>query len=168
MKTLLSLLLLLGPCGYSLAGKGSSLPAHVKTIAVQTFRNDSVRYKVDQRFTAAVTGELLRRSSRFRVVSDPADADAVISGNIRNFAFRSILLDNNNRTRVFEVTITVGVVIRDQVQNKVLFDNQRLIFRGEYELADDPRSFFNEDDPAIDRIAKDFARSIVSTMMEGL
>lgn len=156
-----------GPCGYQTAGGGKALPQHIQTIAVQTFRNDSVRYKVDQRFTSAVTSEILRRTSRFKLVSDPTEADAVLSGNIRNFSFRSVLLDNNSRTRVFEITITASVVLRDQTENRVLFDNQRLVFRGEYELADDPRSFFNEDDPAVDRIARDFARSVVSTIMEG-
>lgn len=170
MTARLLLILLLataGPCGYQTAGGGKALPSHIKTIAVQTFRNDSVRYKVDQRFTSAVTSEILRRTSRFKLVSDPAEADAVLSGNIRNFSFRSVLLDNNSRTRVFEITITASVVLRDQTENRVLFDNQRMVFRGEYELADDPRSFFNEDDPAVDRMARDFARSVVSTIMEG-
>ena len=73
MTARLLLILLLataGPCGYQTAGGGKALPSHIKTIAVQTFPNDSVRYKVDQRFTSAVTSEILRRTSRFKLVSD--------------------------------------------------------------------------------------------------
>jgi hypothetical protein len=42
-----------------------------------------------------------------------------------------------------------------------------MVFEGEYELSDDPESFFNEENAAVDRIAKDFAQTIVSTIMEG-
>jgi hypothetical protein len=156
-----------GPCGYERAGSGKALPDHIKTISIQTFRNDSLRYRVEQKFTAALIDELLHRTSRFKLVADPAAADATISGNIRNFGVRHVLLDNNGRTRVFEITITAGMVMRDQTKNKVIYDNQRLVFRGEYELSDDPRSFFNEEDPAVDRLARDFAKSVLSTVMEG-
>jgi hypothetical protein len=156
-----------GPCGYERAGKGQALPDHIRTISIQTFRNDSLRYRVEQKFTAALIDEMLHRTSRFKLVSDPAAADATVSGNIRNFGVRHVLLDNNGRTRVFEITITAGMVVRDQTANKVIFDNQRIVFRGEYELSDDPRSFFSEEDPAVDRLARDFAKSVLSTVMEG-
>ena len=164
---LLSACLGFGPCGYERVGSRHSLPDHIHTISVQTFHNDSLRYRVEQKFTAAVIDELLHRTNKFKFVSDPTQADAMITGNIRNFGIRHVLLDDNGRTRVFEITITAGMVMRDQTTNKVLFDNQRLVFRGEYELSDDPSSFFNEEDPAVDRLARDFAKSVLSTVMEG-
>jgi hypothetical protein len=156
-----------GPCGYERAGQGKALPDHIKTIAIQTFRNESLRYKVEQKFTSALIDELLHRTSRFKFTSDVTQADAVVSGNIRNFGFRHVLLDNNGRTRVFEITINAAILMRDQTNNKVIYENQKLVFRGEYELSDDPRSFFNEEDPAVERLAKDFAKSVLSTVMEG-
>jgi hypothetical protein len=156
-----------GPCGYQKAGQAVSLPDHIQTVGVQIFRNDSVRYRVEQRFTTAVVEEVLRRSSRIKFATEAAKADALITGNIRSFGVRSVLLDNNGRTRVFEITINAAVTVRDQTKNKVIFDNQRLTFRGEYELSDDPSSFFNEEDPAVERLARDFARSVLSTVTEG-
>jgi hypothetical protein len=58
--------------------------------------------------------------------------------------------------------------VRDLKSHRILFENQRLSFEGEYQLSDDPQSFFNEENPAVDRVAKDFAQSIVSAIMEGL
>ena len=78
-----------------------------------------------------------------------------------------MLLDARGRARVFEVTVTAAVTVRDQVENRVLYDNQNYVFRGEFEFADDPRSFFNEEDPAIGRIARSFAESVVSTLING-
>lgn len=155
-------------CGYKQAGKGKSLPANIKTIAVPVFQNTSLKYRVEQRFTQAVIGEILRRARALRVVTNPEDADAVLNGDIRQFHAQGSILDDRGRTRVWDVRIVVSVVVRDLKTRKILFENPRMAFEGEYQLSDDPQSFFNEENPAVDRIAKDFAQTIVSTIMEGL
>jgi hypothetical protein len=66
------------------------------------------------------------------------------------------------------VRIIVSVVVRDLRTHRILYQNPRLAFEGEYELSEDPQSFFNEENAAVDRIAKDFAQTIISTIMEGL
>jgi hypothetical protein len=57
--------------------------------------------------------------------------------------------------------------VRDQVENRIIYDNQNYIFRGEFEFANDPRSFFNEEDPAVQRMARSFAEAVVSTLING-
>ena len=95
-------------------------------------------------------------------------ADAVIEGIIKSFTFSGVLLDDKGRARVFEVTIVAAVTVRDQTENRVLYDNQNAVFRGEYEFANDPRNFFNEEDPAVERMARSFAESIVSTLINAV
>jgi hypothetical protein len=165
---LAALSLAAGPCGYRRAGTGESLPAHIHSIAVPAFQNTSLRYKVEQRFTQAVMEEILKRGRRLTVTSEPQRADAVLNGKIKGFTVAGVLLDNSGRTRVFQITITIGVALRDQKTQQVLFDQPNFVFRGEYELAEDPASLFNEEDPAVDRIAREFAQSLVSTILEGL
>jgi hypothetical protein len=155
-------------CGYKPAGKGKSLPAGIKTIAVPVFQNTSLKYRVEQRFTQAVISEILKRARALRVVTNQDDADAVLNGDIRGFRASGSILDDRGRTRVWDVRIIVSVVVRDLKTHKILFENPRMSFEGEYELSNDPQSFFNEENPAVDRIAKDFAQTIVSTIMEGL
>ena len=92
----------------------------------------------------------------------------MLNGDIRRFNAGGAVLDDRGRTRVWDVRITVSVVVRDLKTHKILFENPRMAFEGEYQLSDDPQSFFNEENPAVDRIAKDFAQTIVSTIMEGL
>lgn len=152
---------------YKPAGRGENLPKHIKTLAIPPFQNPSLRFKVEQRFTAAVIDETLRRSRALRVTSTAEDADAVMLGSIKAFTLRPVLLDDLGRARLFEVTITVGLTVRDQTRNKILFDNPNFIFRGEYEIAGDPKTFFSEEGPAVDRIARDFAKSIMTTILEG-
>ena len=160
--------LVLDVCGYKPAGKGKSLPADIKTIAVPVFQNSSLKYRVEQRFTQAVIDEILKRARALRVTANPDEADAVLNGDIRNFRASGSVLDQRGRTRVWDVRIIVSVTLRDQRTRKILFQNSRMSFEGEYELSDDPQSFFNEENPAVDRIAKDFAQTIISTIMEGL
>lgn len=145
----------------------SQLPPYIKTVAVPAFQNDALRYKIEHRFTGAVMNELIRRGHGLRVQSEREGADAVIDGVVKGFGFSGVLLDDKGRARIFEVTIIAGVTVRDQHDNRVLYDNQNFVFRGEFEFANDPRNFFNEEDPAVMRIARSFAESIVSTLVNG-
>jgi hypothetical protein len=164
----LAMSLIIDVCGYKQAGKGKSLPANIKTIAVPVFQNSSLKYRVEQRFTQAVIDEILKRARALRVVANQDDADAVLNGDIRNFNAPGSILDDRGRTRVWDVRIVISIVVRDLKTHKIIFQNPRMVFEGEYQLSDDPQSFFNEENPAVDRIARDFAQTIVSTLMEGL
>jgi hypothetical protein len=168
MMIAIALSMIVDVCGYKPAGKGKSLPAEIKTIAVPIFQNTSLKYRVEQRFTQAVIDEILKRGRALRVVTNQDDADAVLNGDIRDFRASGSMLDDRGRTRVWDVRIIISVIVRDLKTHKIIFENARMTFEGEYELSDDPQSFFNEENPAVDRIAKDFAQTIVTTIMEGL
>jgi len=146
----------------------NKLPAHIHTVAVPAFQNYALRYKIEHRFTAAVIQELIHRGRGLRVQGDREGADAVIEGSIKSYSFTGVLLDDKGRARIFEVTISATVTVRDQTENKVLYDNQNFVFRGEYEFANDPRNFFNEEDPAVQRMARNFAESVVSTLTNAI
>ena len=145
----------------------SGLPTHIRTVAVPPFQNQALRYKIESRFTEAVANEIIRRGHGLRVQSELEGADAVVDGVIRSFTFSGVLLDERGRARIFEVTVVGAVTVRDQVQNRVLYDNQNYVYRGEFEFTNDPRTFFNEEDPAIERLSRLFAESLVSTVTNG-
>lgn len=148
----------------------SGLPPRIKTIAVPVFQSEArgVRYRLETRFTDAVTKEILKRGKGLKVQGSLEGADAVVEGNIRDFNFSGVLLDRAGRARVYEVTIVGAVTVRDLSENQVIYDNQNFIFRDSFEFSDDPRSFFNEEDPAVERMARAFAESVVSTIVNGL
>lgn len=148
----------------------SGLPSRIKTIAVPVFQTEArgIRYRLDTRFTDAVIKEVLKKGKGLKVQGSLDGADAVIEGNIRDFNFSGVLLDRNGRARVYEVTIVGAVTVRDLSENQVIYDNQNFIFRDSFEFSDDPRSFFNEEDPAVERMARAFAESVVSTIVNGL
>lgn len=148
----------------------SGLPRHIRTVAVPAFQFEAkgLRYRVETRFTDAVSREIIRRGNGLKVQGSLMGADAVLEGTIRDFSFSGVLLDSEGRARVYEVTIITAVTIRDIRENKVLYDNQNFTFRDSFEFTSDPRSFFNEEDPAVERMAKAFAESAVSAFVNGL
>ncbi len=148
----------------------SGLPNNVKTIAVPAFQFEAkgIRYKIESRFTEAVSREIIRRGNGLKVQGSRNGADAVLEGMIRDFAFSGVLLDSQGRARVYEVTIVVAVTIRDVRNNTILYDNQNFTFRDSFEFTSDPRSFFNEEDPAVERMARAFAEAAVSAFVNGI
>src|SRR5437016_3723244 len=148
----------------------SGLPKNIKTVAVPAFQFEAkgLRYRVESRFTEAVSREIIRRGNGLKIQGSREGADAVVEGTIRDFSFSGVLLDSQGRARVYEVTIVSAVTIRDLKENKILYDNQNFIFRDSFEFSSDPRSFFNEEDPAVERMARSFAESAVSAFINGI
>lgn len=148
----------------------SGLPKNIRTVAVPAFQFEAkgMRYRVESRFTEAVTREIIRRGNGLKVQGTRTGADAVVEGTIRDFSFSGVLLDREGRARVYEVTIIGSVTIRDLKQNTILYDNQNFVFRDSFEFSEDPRSFFNEEDPAVERMARAFAESVVSAVVNGI
>ncbi len=173
VRILLIVLILVGATGFTECYKpvtNSGMPRHIKTIAVPAFQFEAraLRYRVSSRFTEAVTKEIIRRGGGLKVQGTTEGADAVVEGTVRDFSFTGVLLDREGRARVYEITIISAVTIRDLKENKVLYDNQNFIFRDSFEFSSDPRSFFNEEDPAVERIARAFSESVVSTIVNGM
>ncbi len=148
----------------------SGLPKNIKVVAVPAFQFEAkgLRYRVESRFTDAVSREIIRRGNGLKVQGSRTGADAVLEGTIRDFGFTGVLLDSSGRARVYEVTIVTAVTIRDLRQDRILYDNQNFIFRDSFEFTSDPRSFFNEEDPAVERMARAFAEAAVSAFVNGL
>src|SRR5918912_3673349 len=119
----------------------NQLPDRIKTVAVPAFQMESnaLRYKIESRFTEAVMRELVHRGRGLRVQGLREGADAVIEGVIKSFSFGGVLLDDKGRARIFEVTIVGAVTVRDQTENRVLYDNQNFVYKGEFEFTSDPR-----------------------------
>ncbi len=152
-------------CGYHVAGKASRLPHDVHTLAVPTFQNRSRTYRIEAKLTEAVVRELNTRT-KYRIVSDPADADAVMRGSVLSTQIEPLTYDSRTgRASSGVITIRMSVVLTGS-KGEVLFQNQNYLFRDEYQASAQVSSFFEEEDPAFDRLCNDFARTLVSNVLE--
>lgn len=153
-------------CGYRLAGTGSGLPEHIHTIGLPVFVNNTQGYQVEQKITNAIQTLLIQRG-KYKVVPDPVDVDAVLKGTINSVSLYPASFTSEGRTEEYNVIITSRVTFTDLTNKKVLFQNPSFIFRGQYRLEPSAVTFFDTQSEAIDEIARDFAESVVSAILEG-
>jgi outer membrane lipopolysaccharide assembly protein LptE/RlpB len=162
----LFLALALCGCGYKTAGKATQLPSSLHTIAVPAFVNQTQTYHIEQILTGAVVREFASRT-HYRVINhEAADADAVLRGTVITTELAPVTYDSRTgRASSGLVTVTMRVSLVDQ-HGKVLFENQNYQFREQYQISREISSFFDEESPALDRLSRDFARTLVSNILE--
>lgn len=167
-QTCLTILVIvaLGGCGYHVAGKGSALPKSIHVIAVQALENKTTGYRIEQKLTTATVHEFLAKTS-YRVVPDPANGDAVLRGKVLSLEAVPLLFDTKTgRATAMLVTVKCEITFEERESGKILYHNENFLFRNQYEISVDVKSFFEEQDPALDRLAQDFAARLVAAVME--
>lgn len=162
----LAVCLLAPACGYRIAGSSDRIPPDVKTIAVPAFVNQSSQYRIEQRLASAVSRELIERT-KFRVVHDPSQADAVLDGTVKNVQAGVVTFDlNTGRATTLQIQVTTSVRFMDLHTKKVIFANPNYIFREEYQVNPSSSALFEEDQSALDRLSRDCARTLVTDLLE--
>jgi outer membrane lipopolysaccharide assembly protein LptE/RlpB len=162
----LALTLAASGCGYHTAGHAVELPQNVRTIAIPGFVSQTHSFRIEQVLTEAVVREFNTRT-QYRVVHGAqADADAVLKGTVLSASASPLAYDSQTgRAASALITVSMQVTLTDR-QGKVLFQNPSYLFHEEYELSRDLSSFFEEDSPAVARLSRDFARTLVANILE--
>src|SRR5712672_344208 len=154
-------------CEYHTAGHSVQLPENVKTIAVPAFVNETSTYRIEQLLTSSVVREFTTRT-HYHILNHPGEtADATLRGTVVSTS-ASPLTYNSTTGQAASVLVVVSmkVALTDR-QGKVLYQNPSYLFREQYEVSQDLASFFEEDSPAFRRLSQDFARTLVSNILEG-
>jgi outer membrane lipopolysaccharide assembly protein LptE/RlpB len=155
----------LASCGYHAAGAASQLPPDVKILAVPAFLNQTHTYHVETGLTSAVIREFNTRT-RYRVIQSEANADAVLKGTVVSAQAAPVAYDSvTGRAATGLVTITVKVTLTAR-DGRVLYSNSNYVFRDQYQISNELTSFFEEQGPALDRIERDFSKTLVSNILE--
>jgi outer membrane lipopolysaccharide assembly protein LptE/RlpB len=158
--------MVLSGCGYRVAGRSDSLPKSIHVLAVPALENKTSSYRIEQKLTAATVHEFLAKTE-YRVVSDPANGDAVLRGKVLSIEAAPLLFDTaTNRATTMLVTVKCEVTLQETATQKVLYHTDNFLFRNEYEISTSVKSFFEEQDPALDRLAQDFAARLVAAVTE--
>jgi hypothetical protein len=157
-------------CGYALAGRGSFLPDYVQSIGIPGFTNRTNVFNLETMLTQKVRAEFIGRG-KYKILPEGANADAVLTGEVVTAVLTPISFSAGQLATRYALTVSARVELRDVRENKTLWENQALIFRQEYEAqsgvnAADPAAFFGQDINALDRMTNDFARTIVSAILE--
>jgi len=163
---MLVLAITLSGCGYHVGGQGNALPADLHTIAIPAFVNKTSRYRVEQKLTGAVIREFLARSA-YRIVSDPDAGDAVLTGEVTSLESVVAVFDSTTgRATSMLVTVHIKVLLVDRNTKAEIYRNDNFVFRQPYAISTDIPNFFDEQNPALDRLSRDFAAKLVAGILE--
>ncbi len=162
----IAVLFLASGCGYHTSAKGVRLPSDLHTMYVPAFVNLTQTYHVGETLTTSVVQELRSRTNYRIVTTNDGTADATLSGTVTAASTGALTYDSiNGRISSSLVVITMRVSLVDR-KGKILWDNPNVLFRQQYQVSTDPGSFFSEETPAVQRVARDFSRTLVSDMLE--
>src|ERR1700723_1687792 len=166
LYALLGSALMFSGCGYHVAGHSATLPKSIHVIAIPALENKTTSYRLEQKLTTATVHEFLVKTS-YRVVSIPEEGDAVLRGKVLSLEAVPLLFDTTTgRATTMLVTVKCEVTFTETATQKVLYHTDSFIFRNQYEISTDLKSFFEEQDPALDRLAQDFATHLVAAVIE--
>lgn len=160
-------------CGYSLAGRGSFLPPGIKIIGVPVFVNRTTIFNLETQLTQKVRSEFIGRG-KYQILPEATGVDAVLNGEVTSVSMQPTSFTGNQLGSRYVITMSASVVLRDVKANEVLWENPSLVFRQEYDAPTaqggagivDPAAFLGQDLNALDRMTNDFARTIVSAILE--
>jgi outer membrane lipopolysaccharide assembly protein LptE/RlpB len=154
-------------CGYHTAGHAVRMPESLHTIAIPGFVNKTQTYRIEQILTRDVVREFISRT-HYQVINSSSDsADAILKGIVVSTLAAPLTYDSQTgRASTAMVTITLKISLIDQ-SGRVLFENQNYTFRDVYQVSREIASFFDEETPALQRMSRDFARTLVNDILEG-
>ena len=158
-------------CGYSLTGRGSFLPSYIKVISVPIFTNITAVPDIERRLTDAVRSELIGRG-RYKIEADrSAPADAVLTGEILHIGSGPAAFDAQQRATQINIVVVTKVEFRDLKTDKVIWSHPALPITERYDVTTssdiaNAGTFLGQNANAMQRLSSEFARALVSAILE--
>jgi Lipopolysaccharide-assembly len=152
--------LLAGGCGYTVGG---TLPSNIQTIAVPIFKNLTREPAVESLITRAVV-EAISTNGRLRLARS-GEADAILEGDITGYGIASIAFDQNANVRLYRLTVTVNLRLRDLKQNKLLFQQNQVQEQSDFRVQGQVSQTISSEETALRTAATDIGRSIVALVV---
>jgi len=113
------LLLLALSCGYY-SFSGSSLPPHIRTVAVPMFANRTTEFGVREDLTDAIINEFTRDNT-LKVV-DQRVADSIIEGTITSIREQAGVYNKQEQVKEIRIYVQVHARFEDLKKNKVIWE----------------------------------------------
>lgn len=157
--------LMFGSCGYHVAGHADLMPKTIHTVCIPAFQNSTIRYKLTDRLPEAIAHEFISRT-RYKIVSDPNTADAILQGSILNYYANQVTVGTTGRATAADLRVVLSVKLTERATGKILYSNVNFDYRERYEISVDPIAYFEESDAGLNRVAVQVSRQVVSAILE--
>jgi hypothetical protein len=151
-------------CGYRVRSSVRTLPEGIGSLGIPAFVNHTSEFRLEQRITSAVIREFSTRT-RMPVRPSVSGVDAILAGEIRQISSVPVTFESDTFGSAFLVTVYLSVKLIRTTDSSVIWENPDLVFRERYVLNREVRDFFSEEHPALDRMAREFAAALASTVL---
>lgn len=170
LSVLVAVILMCAACGYRLHSSKGELPQGIQSLGIPTFRNLTTQYKIEQILSSAVLREFALRT-QVPINSSSTGVDSVLEGEIRNISstpvtFGTQVVGSQTFGSTFMITVQMSVKLKRLSDASIVWKNENFIFREQYVLNGNIKDFFAEENPALDRLARSFAASLASTVLD--
>ena len=158
-------------CGYALAGRGSFLPTTIKVVGIPKLENRSTFFLVEDILTEKIRAEFIGRG-KYTVRPEEAGADALLTGEVLAISVVPVGINSEQLASRYLFTVAMKMAFTDAHTQDVIWSDDSLIFRGEYDLqtrgnvAIPGETFLDQERSSVDRIATDVARTVVTAILE--
>jgi hypothetical protein len=159
-------LLTLASCGYRVSSRTGSLPPSIRTVAVPAFSNATIRYKLTDILPQAFAREFISHT-RYRVISDPAQADMVLSGAVLAYTYNPTIFDPQaQRANVADLHVTLQLKLIERSTGRILFERSAFEVKESFQISRTATEYFEESDPAMRRAGERVAQQVVTAILE--
>ena len=124
----LALALSLQACGYSFSG--TSLPAHIRSIAIPMFQNETLDATIGSDVTQGIT-ERFVSDNRLKIAR-AASADCVLEGRVIEYTRNVYSYNAAQQPEAYIVVIRIAVVLKDRIKNRDLWADDALTATATY------------------------------------
>ena len=109
-------------CGYHLVGYGSSLPAHIKTIAIPTFKNSSIEPNIHRDATDSIRRAFIS-DGRLKL-TNARRADLIIKGTLINYQLQPVSFSAQDTVDEYIIRLGTQIEAYDRIKKKILFKQE--------------------------------------------
>jgi outer membrane lipopolysaccharide assembly protein LptE/RlpB len=152
-------------CGYRLAGKNNPLLGGINTIAIPYFKNETFEAGAESTFTSAFADQFIQ-SKRLQVVSVDR-ADAILRGTIKTVREDIISYNKNDKAMEYRVYVTLDLALEKRDTGEVLWKRKRLRHNEEYQVSNDIMVTETGKNVALEKVAKDLAKRVEESIIQG-
>jgi hypothetical protein len=141
-------------CTYSFTG----ITTGIKSIAIPTFENESLKYGLEETFTRAVTDAFIE-DNRLKIENEKT-ADAILQVTIKGFERAPYSFDEEENVKEYKISISANVALVEKKTEEELYKNANFSEWATYY----PLNEVEED--GIDRVAQKFSDKILQNILE--
>jgi len=139
------------------------LPENIRKVAIETFKNSTVYYGMEEKLTLSSTNEFIR-DGRLEVVNSQ-EADGILRGEITRYVLEPLTYDENHVVKEYKLWILVDIMLVDRIKNEVVWQEKNLEGNYRFFVANIPGGITEEE--AREIIWEKLSRNILKRTIEG-